>query len=466
MKQFSAIWFFPLWLTSLACGVGLLSFVSPPWLSTIFFPLGYIALLCALLVTVLVWHDWLNPLSLIVLIGIVRFTIPGIMAWFIEPDIPVFHIMSLQSEHWLNGHILALTGLLSMAMGWFIVEYAGHPRFAQVFIRSKPELSGGVLYTAIVGMFLGLLALLIFVKSNVSLSIIETASTGIFRSTQIQEGTGKFFYLSFMLISSSVILADYLFSRKHAWWIGLLPTAVAMMALFLLGGRLRSLTAMAAGLLVFRADRENTKTSLRTIICLVSIAVLLPIVFAAGAAYRGGQGMEGIQQTLSMSAIVAYIQDAAWLDFGQLHSLAAAVAIGPGVLGGRTFLALLWPLDKIVALPGKSAGVFIVEMLVGLGDRKWGFHATLIGDAYLNFGLIGVIVVTAIFAMILKIIYVGFRERLIGNAWYALSVIYGLAIFFESIEKYGEALIILVFVFAIIKIGQIFSHMACANKSL
>src|SRR5262249_6108117 len=155
------------------------------------------------------------------------------------------------------------------------------------------ELSGGVLYAAIVGMFLGLLALFVFIKSNTSISITETASTGIFRSIQIQEGTGKFFYLSFMLISSSVVFVDYLFSRKHAWWIALLPTTVAMMALFVLGGRLRSLTAMTAKLLVFRAHKKNTKTSLSTIICLVSIAVLLPIVFAAGAAYRGGQGMEG-----------------------------------------------------------------------------------------------------------------------------------------------------------------------------
>jgi len=460
------MWFFPLWLVSMACGVGLLIFADLPWLSTIFFPLGYLALLCALLTTIRFWHDWLNPLSLIVLIGFIRFTIAGILLWFAEPDIPIFHIMGLQSEHWLYGHALALIGLLSTTLGWFIVERTHDARFLQKPIQSKPELSGGTLYAAILGIFLGLLALFVFIKSNTSISITETASTGIFRSTQIQEGTGKFFYLSFMLISSSVVFVDYLFSRKYAWWIALLPATMAMMALFVLGGRLRSLTAMAAGLLVFRAHRENAKTSLRTILFLVSIAVLLPIVFAAGAAYRGGQGMEGVQQTLSMSAILAYIQHAVWVDFGQLHSLAAAVAIGPGVLGGRTFLALLWPMGKILALPGKSAGVFMTQMLVGLGDRKWGFHATLIGDAYLNFGLIGVILVTAIFSMLLKIIYIEFRERFISNAGYALSVIYSLTMFFETIEKYGEALTILAFVFAIIKIGQIFSEMTLAQDSL
>jgi oligosaccharide repeat unit polymerase len=465
MTQFNAGWFFPLWLVSLACGVGLLIFAGLPWFSTIFFPLGYLALLCALFTTIRFWHDWLNPLSLIVLVGFIRFTIAGILLCFTEPDMPIFHVMGLQSEHWLYGHALALIGLLSTTVGWFIIECTDDTRFFQKPIRLTPELSGGTLYAAIVGMSVGLLALFVFIKSNTSISITEIASTGIFRSTQIQEGTGKFFFLSFMLISSSVVFVDYLFSRKHAWWIALLPAIVAMMALFVLGGRLRSLTAMAAGLLVFRAHRENAKTSLRTIICFVSIAVLLPIVFAAGAAYRGGQGIEGAQQTLSMSSILAYIQYSVWVDFGHLHALAAAVVIGPGVLEGRTFLALLWPLGKIVALPGKSASVLMAEMLVGLGDRKWGFHATLIGDAYLNFGLIGVIVVTVIFAMILKIIYIGFRERLICNAWYALSVVYSLTIFFESVEKYGEALTILVFVFATIKIGQVFSEIALAKES-
>ena len=221
MKQFSATWFFPLWLASLACAVGLLIFADLPWLSTIFFPLGYIALLCALLATVCFWHDWLNPLSLIVLIGFVRFSIPGIATWFTEPDIPIFHIMGLQSEHWRHGHILALIGLLSATIGWCIVERTDNSRFFQIFIPSKPELLGGVLYSAMLGMLLGFIALIAFVNFNVS--IIEATITGIFRSTQIQEGSGKYFYLSFMLISSSVVLTDYFFSRK-LWLVDSLTT--------------------------------------------------------------------------------------------------------------------------------------------------------------------------------------------------------------------------------------------------
>ena len=227
---------------------------------------------------------------------------------------------------------------------------------------------------------------------------------------------------------------------------------------------MRSLTSIAAGLLVFRAYRDKESISPRTIVFLLSIVVSLMIFFAAGEAYRGGLGVEGIQQTLSVSAILEYIQQAVWTDFGQLHALAGAVAVGPGGLGGVTFLGLLWPLSKLLELPGRSAGVFITQMLVGFDDHKWGFHATLIGDAYLNFGLIGVMIVTAVFAMILKIIYLGFRERFISNAWYALAVIYSLRIFFESIEKYGEALTILVFVFAITKMGQVFSQMTLAHE--
>ena len=468
MKQFSAMWFFPLWLASLACGVGLLSFAGLPWLGTIFFPLGYIAVLCALLTTIHVWHDWLNPLSLIIFVGFVRFTIPGIWIWFTEADmrisdVPIFRIMGLGSEQWMHGHMLALLGLLGVTIGWLMLGHTDESRVFQMYKRSRPYLSGGIAYSAVVGVFLGLVSLFIFVQSNVS--ITEAVDSGAFRATQVQQGTGKYFYLSFMLISSSVILTDYFFSRKHAWWLSLAPVTVAMVAFFVLGGRMRSLTSMTAGLLVLRAWRSNAKLSPAAILGLVSIIVLLSMFFFVGGVYRGGAGLAGVSQILSLAAILEYSQQAVLIEYGQLQALAGAAAMDPGVLRGSTFLELLWPLTKLFDFGGKSAGVFIVQELVGLGDRKWGFHATLIGDAYLNFGLIGVIVVTIIFAMILKIIYMGFRERAIGNALYALALVYSLRMFFESIEKYGEALAILAFAYVIFYIGEIFSRMARGKAS-
>jgi len=253
--------------------------------------------------------------------------------------------MGLGSEQWMRGHILALLGLLGVTIGWLMLGHTDESRSFQIHPRSRPYLSAGIAYSSIVGIFLGFVALIIFVKSNVS--IIEAVDTGVFRATQVQQGTGKYFYLSFMLISSSVILTDYFFSRKHAWWLSLAPVTVAMVAFFVLGGRMRSLTSMAAGLLVLRAWRSNAKLSPAAIIGLVSIIVLLSTFFFVGGVYRGGAGLAGVSQTLSLAAILEYLPQAFLIEYGQLQALAGAAAIAPGALRGSTFLEMLWPLTKL-----------------------------------------------------------------------------------------------------------------------
>ena len=98
-------------------------------------------------------------------------------------------------------------------------------------------------------------------------------------------------------------------------------------------------------------------------------------------------------------------------------------------------------------LPGKSAGVFIVQTLVGYDERKWAFHATLIGDAYLNFGVLGVFVVTAAFGILLRKAYIAFKQGAIGAVYYSFAMVYGLRIFFESVEEWGEGLEMIVFAY-------------------
>ena len=165
--------------------------------------------------------------------------------------------------------------------------------------------------------------------------------------------------------------------------------------------------------------------------------------------------MNAFTQIFSLSALADYVNYAVWIDWGQLHSLAGAIVIGPGVLGGQTFsYNLLWPVSQFLDLPGKSAGVFIVQSLLGESERSWGFHATLIGDAYLNFGILGVLLVTATLGVILKVLYVGFRQGQIDSAYYSLAVIYSMRIFFESVEKFGEALVVLIFAFSVIRLGE------------
>ncbi len=444
---------FILWLTSFSFILGFFIFWSNLWITTIFLPLAYITLLIALLMTSRSWSDWINPLSLIIFVGFIRFSLPGLLSLLgIESDIVMFQLMQLSRNDWLLGHVLALMGLLGVVIGWFLPMRPLRTIFHQLFPFLKSPVYGGVCYSAILGMLLGFIALLLFVGSNAP--ILEVIYTGEFRGTEIQEGTGKYFYLGLMLISSSVVFSAYLANKGRTWWIVLIPVMVAMTLYWVLGGRARALTPLGAGLLLLWYRRNNLKVSTKIALSGILVIGLLIVFLAAGQLYRGGLGARGIVEALSISTFIDYIKYTVWVDIGQLHSLAGATKLGAGVLEGRTFLALLWPLSEILSLPGKSAGIFITQTLVGFGERKWGFHATLIGDAYLNFGLIGVFIVTTIFGMIFKMLYAEFRGGSISNAFYALFVVYGIRVFFESIEKYGEALVVLCFAFLVAKLGQ------------
>jgi len=438
--------YFPL----LACVFGIFVFSGLTWLLPIYFSLGYLILGLTAVAVTRFWRDYLNPLLLILLMGFVRFSIPGFLSLRTEPDLLIFRIMGLERDAWILGHALALTGLLGVVVGWLFGFQLLEVTLRRIKLLSV-SYSGGVPYAAILAMLVGSLALLVFVRSHASIG--GAIFTGEIRGTEIQTGTGKFFYLSLMLIASSVIFSAYLNRRSYVWWITFLPTAVAASLFFTLGGRVRAFIPIAAGILLLWYRRDELKVSERMAFALA--VVLLPVFSYAGQLYRGGLGLEGVSEIFSMSALAEYVNFAIWTDWGQLHALAGATAIGPGLLGGQTFsYNLLWPLSKFLDLPGKSAGVLIVQVLVGYSEKKWSFHASLIGDAYLNFGIIGVLVVTAIMGVILKVLYASFRRGQIDGAYYSLAAIYCLRMFFESVEKFGETLVILIFAFSVIRLGE------------
>lgn len=454
---------FILYLASLAVVLGFTIFsdISLPLITGGFLLLAYTTLVLTTFVTSQLWKDWLNPLSLLIFVGFIRFSIPGLLMLLgIEPNIAIFQLMGLDRDVWFLGHILALMGLLGVVIGWFIPVNILKVVLCRTMAGTKRNLSKSVYHVAILGMLFGLLSLFMFMGSNTSIG--EAILTGSFRRTEIREGTGIYFYLSLVLIAGSVVSSSYLAIKGRPWWMVLLPTIVAGISFWFLGGRARSLTSLIAGLLLLWYRQSNRKLSIKVIGIWAFLISALAITLFAGQLYRGGFGLAGMIEALRIQALFEYVQWAVWVDLGQLHPLAAAVSIGEGVLGGRTFWALLWPLSEVLNLPGKSSGVFIVQELVGFGERKWGFHSSLIGDAYMNFGLIGVFAVTIIFGTILKSLYWEFRRGTVNIALYVLAATYALRVFYESIDKWGETLVILTFAITIIKLGRILSRTALA----
>jgi oligosaccharide repeat unit polymerase len=450
--------FLVVWATFTALLLGLAALWSAQaWLVPLFFGTGYTAIFYAFIRTTDVWRDVMNPLCLILTLGFLRFFAPGLM--FLsgaEPPDEVgsfFQVMQLSDNEWLWGHVLALVGMLAAVLGWLFIQRRATPGRPLEF-----RLSVGAKYASLAAMWVGFLALLAFFMMNASLGEIFT---GAFRGTTVQVGTGKYFFLAYLLIVGSVFICCYLLTRGFEWY-ALIPAGISMLAYWPLGGRGRAVSSVVGGLiLLWYLNRERkgwSKLSVRPVHFIIVPLVLLfvTLVFYVGSYTRGSADERELSGGLSIYGLWLYVKSGIYTDLGQLHSLAAAIAIGPGLLGGQTFIgSLSWPLSTVLPIPGRSAGVFIVDTLAGFTDeRKWGVAATLIGDAYLNFGISGVLIVMGVYGALLKIVYVKFRQGVMHSVVYALAILYGLQMFWGSIEVWPQALTVLCFASLVTVLGN------------
>lgn len=451
-----------LYVTTLPWVLGVFVFFGLTALLSVYFVLGYAALLLASLHAVGSSRDWLNPLFLVIVLGCVRFGIPGAMvALGNEPDFQAIGLMRIQTEEWILGHALALMGLLGVVTGWLL-----DPRLPATVIHRMEFLTHfrhrGFPVAAILCIGAGFLSLAIFVGSNLSLQ--DAVYGGELRQTEIRVGTGNYFYLALMLVAGSVLLTGYLTESGCLWWIAMLPASFAMLSYSVLGGRVMAFAPLAAAALVLWYRGGPVRLAWKKWAFALGLPAL-PVFSYVGQLYRGGGGIQGVVEGFSLVSLRDYMEYALWLDWGNLHSMAAAIMIGPGVLGGRTFSLLFWPLTEFLGFAGQSAGVLMATTLLGVRDRPWGFHATLIGDAYLNFGLWGVLTATVIFGMALRILYAQVRPSVSNTAIYALAAIYSLRILYISIEEFPHALATMCFAVFAVQLGRMLTLPSVARSS-
>jgi len=449
------------WLVCTAFLFGLVTMTSRQnWLLPPFIVVGYTAILFALVKTTQVWRDSLNPLCLICAIALVRHILPALFLLNgVEPPDEVrlfFQIMKLSDNDWRWGHALALFGLLATFFGWLLVQ---RPRPKEVWSSLRFSLAPGVRSAAWLGMLAGFAALAVFLVSNASLDVV---GSGAFRGTTIQEGTGKFFFLAYLLIAGSVLLACYYLPRASQW-VALLPVVSATVFYWVLGGRSRAMISLAGGLLLFwylhRQRQRWAKITVNYRYLLFAPIILLALLWISyiGAMYRGEFGAQAFSEGLTLRGLWEYLQVSIFTDLGQLHALAGAMAIGPGDLGGQTFFgALSWPLNRFIFIPGRSAGIYIVETLLGFAaeSEKWAVNASLIGDAYINFGLCGVAVVMTLYGAIVKTLYLRFRQGRLHAAIYVLAFIHALLMMWASFEVWPQALTVCLFAYGLIFLGE------------
>jgi oligosaccharide repeat unit polymerase len=403
-------------------------------------------------------RDLLNPLCLFLVIGFVRFFLPGILS-LSGAELPdevdlFFQWLHLSDSDWQWGHALALVASLASVLGWLLI-----PGRWTLEKPLKFHLTDGVMYASLVGMLVGFMALAAFFVMNASLGAL---TSGEFRGTIIQKGTGKYFLMAYLLIAGSVLLCCYLLSKGFKW-LAVIPVGVAMLLYWPLGGRGRALTSVIGGLILLwyqaREHKGWRKLSFKPVHFLsVTVGVLCIILFSYLGSFYRNSGGRALSDALSFVELWSYLRRSVYVDLGQLLSLAAAIAIGPAVLGGISFFGpLSWPLSRVMPIPERSTGVYIVETLGGFAsDRRWGVAASLIGDAYLNFGLLGVVAVMVLYGALLKILYLKFRQGVMHSAIYSLAIVMALKIFMGSINVWSQALTTVSFAVVLTLLGQTF----------
>lgn len=458
---------FTTWLlaATVALGVIVLWERSTAWIPV----LAIVATVSAATAMIRVWRqsrDALNPVSVIVVIAAVRFGLPALLAVFGSQmeDVPIFQLLRLERQDWLFGYSMAATGVAALLLGWQVsalTRTSGGP--CSACWRQQLPTS---LWAASLAAAVGFLALVAFVVTN-GVSFITAARTGSFRGTEIQEGTGIFFRLSFLLIAGSVAAVHANLARRdpsdRVPWSAFAPALCAALAFFVLGGRARAFIAIAAAFLLWwyrpSGDQQARRLlrpgrSPRTKKLLLVCAPLAMIIFSyVGQNYRGTDSGSsrgpGVVEDFGR-----YLAGPFAVDAGALHSLAVASKQPPGVLEGKTFpAALTFPVSRW-ALQGRSTGVFLVEGVIGKPQRKWGFSPTIFGEAYVNYGLLGLVLIPGAIGFLFQRLYSRVQSGRTSVLFYALLSVYGLRIIFESIEKWPETLVIVAMLWVITRFRE------------
>jgi oligosaccharide repeat unit polymerase len=412
-------------------------------------------------------RDALNPITVIVGIAAVRFGLPAIMELFGSRlgEMPAVRLLHLQRQDWLFGYSIAATGVAALLLGWqaSTLTRSSHP--SRTFLRQEPPCT--TLWAAIMAGAVGLMALVAFVVTN-GMSFVTAVQTGAFRGIEVQQGTGLFFHLSFLLIVGSVAAVHTALTRNSQMLRPSLavfaPALLAALAFFVLGGRARAFVAIAVAFLLwwYRPSRDqNVRRTCFAGPSLTSKRILLVVVPLAmvsfsylGINYRGSDASSR-GSAVNVEEFGRYLGGTFTIDAGALHSLALASKLPPGILEGKSFLGnLAFPVSEFVALPGKSTGVYLTQRFVTGSQRKWGFSPTIFGEAYLNYGLLGLVVISSLVGFGFERLYGRFQAGRTNLLVYALLAVYLLRILFESIEKWPEALTMLAMLWAVTRFRQ------------
>lgn len=415
----------------------------------VLFP-GYLSLGLAVVCQTSESKDPFNPLTVLLSLAVLRFGFPYLLL-YLGASRPyaarnLISLLGLTETHLILGHILWITAINALVLGWFFV-----PRAASG-IGNGVTFSTGiwVVGSAAVLFFLGTASIGIYIHLNADL--FQVIKNGSFRSQQIIEGTGKFWYFGLSTISAAAVLCSTVLSRYQGrFYFGILPGIVAMSIFWVLGGRSRALTPAFICVMLcwywWSSRSDRTIRPFRILALLGCLIFVLAWFLHLSNIYQRGFGPGSLPR--SFATYPEYLWRAVYADIGNFQGIAGSVAVGGGQLGGKTFGVFLFPLSELLPV-GKSTGVYIVETLVG--RDSFGVGPSLIGDAYVNFGLLGTLVVLGVFGLCLRLLYRAFVRRKIRPVVYAAVTVYAIRIMFEAVNKWVELVVVFGFTVAVLAV--------------
>jgi hypothetical protein len=361
------------------------------------------------------YSDWLNPLVILVSSAVIRIGLPWLFLFWMKPPSD-FDWLSPAFDYWDEGLGLALFGLVSALLGWLLTpgSFLASARRRLARLASGFPFDSRVMTLSVVFTLAGVVLVAIFLKANY-LQPIDAVTSGIIRCQTCRiDATSRYSFLGEgFLVYGSAALSIYLLLRVGVRArIGLLPVLLATLIMTIFGQRVGALSPLAFGLLAvwYRRFPRRIKIS-RALLAGTALLLLATIYASFVLVYRGQSGLTGALDSLSVNSVLEYLRFSVWSELGFLHPFAVAEAFGPGVLHGQTFPALGgFVTGAFLGIESIRPGVFVVAKLTE-SPVEWGIHTGLIVDLFMNVGLIAVLIGCAMFGMILRYFYEGFRAN-------------------------------------------------------
>ncbi len=403
--------------------INLVAFISAGSYENAVFIINYLALAYLSIKLVVFYQDYFNPISLILMIYLLRSFTPVILLLLgYVPETGIGKNDYWYLDSWKGGLNLLTLGVSAYLLGWFI-PFSRKRLNLNLF---KIDVSSQKVRKISIVFFLSGLAFLVYyfaVNFGSLNQSLEVASSGVLREGEVQlKGTSRFSFLSTnFLFWGSLILSLNIYARSGSRFKALIPPLIIFFLKAPFGGRVVAGTPIILSLLAFwyydknvkGIRRINTKKIIKFLLGGLLILFLASLISFVLYRFRGsGGGVESIKDVTTTNAFFDYMSMSIWYELGFISPFAYAFEFGQGICDASL------PRMLFSSYTGYFAGVtdenkpggFLTAEVVGI-DMGWGIHTGAIIDYFIVYNLITCLVLMFLFGGLTKIIYRSFSLK-------------------------------------------------------